>query len=163
MAETVHLILDANGEAIEGDSSQVSLDRENTIECVYYEDNVRTAREAGSGMASGRRVHEAICIKKRIDKSSPLLARALCNNEVVNAKFLFFRPNPAGDGTTEQFFTVTASEGRISGIKRIVPNCIDPASSTDPPLEEVKIVYHTIVWAFNPTGAEHQDSWSDNQ
>ena len=163
MAETVHLNLEANGEKIDGDSSQTSLGRENTIECVYYEDSVRTAREAGSGMASGRRVHEAIKILKRIDKSSPLLARALCNNEVVNAEFLFFRPNPAGDGTTEQFFTVKASEGRIAGIRRVVPNSIDPASSNEPPLEEVSIVYHTIVWSFNPTGAEHQDSWSANQ
>lgn len=36
---------------------------------------VLTAREAGSGMATGRRQYEPLVIRKRIDKSSPLLAK----------------------------------------------------------------------------------------
>ena len=44
MAETVHLYLKANGTAIKGESTQVSLGREDSIECVYFESSVRTAR-----------------------------------------------------------------------------------------------------------------------
>jgi type VI protein secretion system component Hcp len=36
-----------------------------------------TAREAGSGLATGRRTYEPIKFHKRIDKASPLLAKAL--------------------------------------------------------------------------------------
>ena len=72
MAETVHLYLKANGQAINGDSTQHSLGRENSIECIFYEQKVLTAREAGSGMATGRRQYEPIVIRKRIDKSKPL-------------------------------------------------------------------------------------------
>ena len=101
MAETVHLYLKANGSDIKGESTQTSLGRADSIECLYFEDSVRTARETGSGRATGRRTYEPIVMRKRIDKSSPLLVKALCNNEVVEGIFKFFRPNPAGDGTTD--------------------------------------------------------------
>ena len=81
MAMTVHLELYANDMKIDGDSTIISMDRENTIECLSFEDSVRTAREASSGMASGERSYEPVRITKRIDKSSPLLAKALCDNK----------------------------------------------------------------------------------
>ncbi|MCA9689813.1 MAG: type VI secretion system tube protein Hcp [Myxococcales bacterium] len=162
MAETVHLFLKANKSDIQGDSTQTSLGREGSIECIFFEDSVRTARDKSTGEATGRRSYEPIRILKRIDRSSPLLAKALCNNEAVDGEFKFFRPNPAGDGTTEHFFTIEILNGRINDIVRTSPNCIDPASSTAPPLEEVSFVFETIRWIFVPTGAEHEDTWSDN-
>lgn len=162
MAETVHLFLKCNGEDIQGESTQTSLGRENSIECIFFCDSVRTAREKGSGMATGRRTYEPIKIKKRIDKSSPLLARALCNNEVVEGIFKFFRPNPAGDGTTEHFFTVEIAEGRLASILRVSPDCIDPASATSPPVEEVGMVFHNITWTYEASGAMHHDNWREN-
>jgi len=161
MAETVHLELKANGTAIQGESTQTSLGRENTIECLYFEDSVRTAREKGTGMATGRRTYEPIVLRKRIDKSSPLLAKALCNNEVVEGVFRFFRPSPSGDGTTQQFFTVEIAEGRVAGIERTSPDTIDPASSAEPPTEEVSLVFHTITWTYEDGGVTHTDNWRE--
>lgn len=162
MAETVHLYLKANGVDIQGESTQFSLGREGSIECLQFKDNVRTARELGSRAAVGRRVHEPIEIVKRIDKSSPLLAKALCRNERIDAEFKFFRPNPNGDGTTEQFFTVKIENGRIDAIARFSPNALDPAEAKAPPMETVRLVYHTITWIYMPTGAEFVDSWSNS-
>lgn len=163
MAETVHLYLKSNSEDIQGESTQTSLGRENSIECLYFEDSVRTAREKGSGLATGRRTYEPVKIRKRIDKSSPLLARSLCNNEVIEGVFKFFRPAPSGDGTTEQFFTVEIAEGRISSIRRVSPDTIDPASATEPPTEEVCFVFHTITWEYVPGSTIHTDNWRENQ
>jgi type VI secretion system secreted protein Hcp len=163
MAETVHLYLKANGANVDGESTQVSLGRENSIECLSFEDSVRTAREAGSGMASGRRTYEPVRIQKRIDKSSPLIARALCNNEVIEGVFKFFRPNPTGDGTTEQFFTVKIRDGRVASVRRTSPDVIDPASAFAPPTEEVTFVFHTISWTYENGGVEWEDSWSDQR
>ena len=162
MAETVHLYLNANGTKIDGESTQTSLDRADSIECLFFCDSVRTAREKGSGMATGRRTYEPIVIRKRIDKSSPLIAKALCNNEVIEGTFKFFRPSPAGDGTTEQFFDVEIAEGRVAFIKRVSPDTIDPASAEEPPTEEVGFVFHNITWTFKPTGASHHDNWLEN-
>ena len=130
MAETVHLYLKANGADIQGEPTQTSLGRENSIECVYFQHSVRTAREAGSGMATGRRSYDPIVIRKRIDKSSPLIAKALCNNEVIEGVFKFFRPNPAGDGTTEQFYTIEIKQGPVASLPEVSPDCPHPATST---------------------------------
>jgi type VI secretion system secreted protein Hcp len=163
MAETVHLFLKANGEDVKGESSQTSLGREGSIECVYFSSSVRTAREAGSGQATGRRTYEPVVIRKRIDKSTPRLARALTDNEVIEATFKFYRPNPNGDGTTQQFFTVKLAKGRIASFNMTVPDCVDPASSTHPPLEEIAFVFHSITWTYTDGGVEHQDTWDQNR
>jgi type VI secretion system secreted protein Hcp len=163
MAETVHLFLKANGTDIQGESTQTSLGREGSIECVTYEQGVTTAREAGSGMATGRRQYAPIKILKRIDKATPLLMKALTENAAIDAKFMFFRPNPAGDGTTEQFYTVEIKNGRLSSIRQYVPNTIVPASSTEPPLEEIGFVFHTINWTYTNGGVTHEDDWSANR
>ncbi|MEZ4452878.1 MAG: type VI secretion system tube protein TssD [Nannocystaceae bacterium] len=162
MAETVHLTIKANGNTIQGESTQLDLDRENTIECLLFRDSVRTARELGSRAAVGRRVHEPLEIIKRIDASSPLLAKALCRNEKIEGTFRFYRPSPSGDGTTEQFFSVEITDGRIDSIERCSPNSIDPASSKEPPMETVRFVYHTIRWVYEPSGAEYVDRWSNS-
>lgn len=159
MAETVHLYLKANGSDIQGEPTQTSLGRENSIECLYFEQGVRTAREAGSGLATGRRQYEPLLIRKRIDKSSPLISKALCENQVIEGIFKFFRPNPTGDGTTEQFFTINIKKGRIASQRLWVPDTIVPASSTEPPLEEVTFVFHTIDWTYTNGGITHTDTW----
>jgi type VI secretion system secreted protein Hcp len=160
MAETVHLKLTAAGTAIEGESTQTSLGREKTIECVSFETAIETAREAGSAIATGRRRHLDIVIHKRVDKSTPLLIKALTENTKLEATFMFFRPNPAGDGTTEQFYTVALKEARISSYKQWVPDTMVPNAHAVPPLEEIKFVFGHINWTYNSTGAQHEDSWA---
>ncbi|WP_342374359.1 type VI secretion system tube protein Hcp [Myxococcus stipitatus] len=163
MAETVHLFLKANGSDIAGESTQTSLGRDKSIECLSYVQSVLTAREAGSGMATGRRQYEPLRIVKRIDKSSPLLAKALVENQKIDAEFKFYRPNPTGDGTTEQFYTVSIKDGRIAGLKQTLPDTFLPATSQQPPLEELTFVFHTISWTYTNGGVTHEDSWSANR
>jgi type VI secretion system secreted protein Hcp len=163
MAETVHLYLKAHGTDVHGESTQTSLGRENSIECLYYKQSVITARESGSGMATGRRQYEPLLIRKRIDKASPLLAKALVENTAIDGIFKFFRPNPSGDGTTEQFYTVEIKQGRIASLNQYVPDTIVPATSTEPPLEEVTFVFHTITWTFTNGGVTHTDTWNANR
>ena len=160
MAETVHLTLSANGAPIEGESTQMTLERENTIECVYFLHSVMTAREAGSGMATGRRKYEPILIRKRIDKATPLIYKALCNNEAIEGAFKFYRPSPTGDGTSEQFYTVEIQGGRIAGIRDYSPDVIDPVDTNIPAMEEVSFLFETIIWTYTEGGITHTDSWS---
>ena len=159
MAQSVHLFLKANGKDIKGESTQQSMGRADSIECVSFSSGVTSAREAASNLATGRRQHEPIIIRKRIDKSSPLLAKALVQNEVVEGTFKFYRPNPTGDGTTEQFFTVAIKGGRVFSQKLLISNTLDPALATEPPHEDVGFVFHTITWTYSNGGIEHEDSW----
>lgn len=157
-AETVHLYLKANGQDIKGESTQVSLGRKDSIECISYEQKVGTSQAVGSGIATGRRQYEPIVIRKRIDKSSPLLLKALAQNQKIDAVFRFFRPNPNGDGTTEQFYTVEIRNGRIASIKQYSPDTIAPDTRQQPSQEEVAIVFENITWTYNNGGITYSDS-----
>jgi type VI secretion system secreted protein Hcp len=157
-AAPVALFLTANGVEIEGDSTQALT--EGAIECVSFLSSVTAAARSGTGMATGRRNHEGISVRKRVDRATPLLARALCNNELIEATFKFFRPNPAGDGTTEHFFTVEIDKARLTAIQLVSP---DGYSNQDAPpaiepFEDVQFAYNEITWRYEPTGVEHKDS-----
>jgi|SRR6185436_1816338 len=163
MAETAHLYLKLAGTDIQGESTQMSLGRENSIECLYFESEVLTAREAGSGMATGRRQYQPIVLRKRIDKSSPLLAKGLVENQQADGIIKFFRPAPSGDGTTQQFYTIAFKQGRIASLKVWNPDTIEPATATMPAMEEISFVFHTIKWVFTDGGVEHEDTWNQNR
>jgi type VI secretion system secreted protein Hcp len=124
MAETVHLFLKSNGSDVKGDSTQESLGRKDSIECISYQQSVSNTTDDATKMATGRRQYTPITIRKRIDKASPLLIKALVNNEKIDGAFKFFRPSPTGDGTTEQFYTVTIKEGHVSAISQCSPDTL---------------------------------------
>lgn len=159
MAETVHLFLKSNGVEIKGDSTQVSEGRKDSIECLSYVQEAITAREGGSALATGRRQYQPLVIRKRIDKASPLLAKALCENQEIEATFKFYRPRQVGDGTTENFYNVTIKKGRLASLKQVSPDCLMPAQSSEPPTEEVSFVFHSIEWTFLDGGVQHEDTW----
>jgi type VI secretion system secreted protein Hcp len=161
MAETVHLFLKINGNAVKGESTQSSLGRDGSIECIQWDMSVTSAREAATNLVTARRQFSPLKIVKRIDRSSPLLVAALSQNQKVDGVFKFYRPNPSGDGTTEQFFTVEFKEGNIASVKQFVTPTIHKETAGEPPQEEVTMVFKTIVWTYTNGGITHQDSWAD--
>lgn len=157
-APNVFFTLTANGTAIEGEATQKG--HEGAIECVYFSSSVETTRiTSGSGMATGRRSHGPIVIRKRIDRATPLLAKALVQNEVVAGTFQFFRLE--SDGTEQHFFTIAFHHGRVaSQTTYSSDNLATSGRSGDAPfMEEVRFVYQHINWRHEPDGIEFEDSW----
>jgi len=162
MAQTTHLFLKANGEDIQGESSQTSEGRENSIECTYFEAETNTSREVQSGLSTGRRQHKPVVIRKSIDKATPLIAKALTKSAKIDGEIKFYRPNPAGDGTTQHFFTVKISNGRVA-TQKLVNEWTRPGEPhAAPPQEEVQFVFQTIMWRYEIGGVEHEDSWKES-
>ncbi|MGH0034606.1 MAG: type VI secretion system tube protein TssD [Myxococcota bacterium] len=161
MALSVHLFMKANGTDVHGDSTVTSMERADSIECVAYNDHVATQRRGEAGVATGRRVHDPIVITKRIDKSTPLLLKALCQNEVIEGDFKFYRPAPTGDGSTEHFMTVEIREARIVDIKREVLNVLDRAVAQYPVFETVSFMFSSVEVRYEPDGVSHQDLWTE--
>jgi type VI secretion system secreted protein Hcp len=159
MAQTVHLFLKADGKDIKGESTQTSMGREGSIECVSYEQAVKTAREEGTNTVTGRRQHQPIKIMKRIDQSSPLIMKALTENQKIEAVFKFYRPNPANDGSTEQFYTVQLKEGNVSAVKQSVHDTVAKETAGLAPMEAVEFVFKEIIWRYEKGGVEHPDKW----
>lgn len=154
MAQTVHLALTANGTAVEGESTVTTLDRENTIECLEFLHGMESRTERG-GLPSGKPQSQGIQIQKRIDKSSPLLQKAMGGAETIEGRFEFFRPNPDGDGTEEHFFTVRIDNARVSRIVRRSPDVLEQHLSTLPPYEEVTFIAGEVTWTNENGGQEH--------
>jgi type VI secretion system secreted protein Hcp len=160
-AETVHLYLKINGADIKGESTLTSLGRKDSIECVSYEQVVDVAggASAAGGATRGRSIVHPIIIRKRIDKSSPLLLKAVQDGQVAEGLFRFYRPNPTGDGTTQQFYSVVFTNGRIISVRQFVPETINPASADEPPLEEVMIACEKVTYTFVDGGVS-SDVWT---
>jgi len=157
-AQTVHLTLKANGALIKGDSKETSLGRQDTIMCTYYEHLM--AAPTSTGMSNrGRTQYGPFVIRKLIDKSSTSLIKAIMEGQTLEGTFRFYRPNPNGDGTIQQFYTVQFDGGHIDSIKQYVPDTTDPKTATLPPMEEVTISYAKIAFAFAESGTP-KPSWS---
>lgn len=160
MAETIEFLCTANGQEIAGEPTQLLAGRSaNAIEVFQFRHAGRAKREEGSGMPTGRRAWQPIVIRKRIDKATPLLAKALANNEAIEGTFKFYRPSPSGDGTTEQFYTIRIQRAAVDSIEQILPDTFNPTNTSMPPVEEITFVFGSITWTYTPTGASHTDSW----
>ena len=160
MAQTVHLTLEIDGNKVEGESTISSMEREGTIECSSFKYSLITPREEATGQLTGKRQHKPVRITKRIDKSTPLLLKALCQNEPVTmAEFRFFRPSPGGSGAEEHFFTVMLENGYVGGVNQLSEDAIMGGEAAPPMMEEIAFVFQDITWTYEIGGATHKDSW----
>jgi type VI secretion system secreted protein Hcp len=158
MADTIALTLTAAGETVEGDSSVTSMDRADTIEVLSLEQQVSTAFDRATLLPTGRRIYAPIRFTKLMDRATPLLRQALSQNQVVSGSFRWFRPNPAGTGGAQHFFTLDFTEGRITKCTLRLPDTLDPAQATLAPMEEVELTFATITWTHVPGAVEHTDT-----
>jgi type VI secretion system secreted protein Hcp len=155
VAEPVYLFLNVRGVgAVEGESSETTLGRQNSIECLYYRHGFARPIDAASGLPRGPSTLDPIVIRKLINKSSPTLARALnANMNVDSGVFKFFRPNPTGDGTTQHYYTIEIRQALIGAITQFVPDGGAPVGAAHQPLEEVTFWFQQIAWTDEIGGA----------
>ena len=149
---TILLFLKANGTLVVGKSTQPEA---GGIECLAYELNVTTTRDAGSGMATGRRQYEPLLIRKRTDQTSPALAKVLSQNQVVDATLKFFRKKL--NRTYELYYTVNIAQGRIASLRSYLPDPAAPAGSSQVMTEEVSITFNKITWTHVPSNSSVED------
>jgi type VI secretion system secreted protein Hcp len=161
MAESLSLLIKGSKQGvIQGSSTVTSMGREGTIEGLKFEHQVHVPG-GSSGSMQGERVHGPITITKRYDRSSPCLFQALVTNEVLEATIKFYRVNPSGDGSTEQFFSVELKNARIVSIRSLLPYVLDPRTASDPPMEEVSFCYEEITWTYSSdANTVCMDTWN---
>ncbi len=134
---SIYLYIEIDGNVVQGDSYVSSLDRENMIPIHSITQEMVRQTDSSSG-ASGKIEHKLIVITKEIDRSSPLLFKALSNDEPVNkAEFRFYRPSISGVGTEEHYYTITLESGRIVSMMTYT-DTVEPYH-----LEEISISFQT--------------------
>ena len=152
-AETVHLFLKLNGSEIQGEGPPGP--GGTPIECFAFEEGVTSPRDQ-VGKLTGRRQYQPLTIRKRIDRTSPLLARALSQNEIAEATFHFFRTGPGGQRV--HVYTVEIKNAYLVARKEVVASTLDPATASLPAYEEVVFVFGGITWRWVDGGVEFTDS-----
>ncbi|HEK1095289.1 TPA: Hcp family type VI secretion system effector [Proteus mirabilis] len=98
-----------------------------------------------------------IDIKKPIDKSSPLLAQCLTNNEKINCEFYFYRTSI--NGGLELYYKIKLTNAEIVNL-----TCFYPSSETHnefQPQEEISIKYESITWEHIIAGTSSYSLWED--
>jgi type VI secretion system secreted protein Hcp len=151
-AEPVESIITGRDGPITGEG------REGSVMVLGFEHEIVSPRDPASGQATGRRQHKPVRIVKPIDKSSPLLYRALATNEVLpTVEFRFRRPTDKGAAV---YYTVTLTNASISSVRQWKPNTRDLSADRAGDLEEVSFIYRTITWRYEDGGIEHTDTWS---
>jgi type VI secretion system secreted protein Hcp len=151
---------DANG--ITGETTvteMAGVDVTDHSEIMQVSHSVESPRDRASGQATGRRFHQPIRLLKRIDKATPLLFRALVENQTLETLELFwFRPNPM-DGTGQQFYTITIEKATVVKVETLLRETRDPDTAIYPPLEWVEFAYRKIRWTWVDGGIEAEDDW----
>ena len=101
--------------------------------------------------------HQCLTFIKPVDKSSPLLGKAITDNEALNCEFSFYRTSPAG--LNECYYAIKLINARISSIHLQVPHTID--DSAGQPEEVIELSYESITWDHIMAGTSAYSLWDE--
>lgn len=101
--------------------------------------------------------HQMLVIQKPVDKSSPLLSKAITENECLTCDFEYYRTNRFG--INELYYKVKLINARISSIKHIVPHTIN--NSVGQPEETVSFTYESITQEHCIAGTSAYSLWEE--
>ncbi|MDR2302493.1 MAG: Hcp family type VI secretion system effector [Deltaproteobacteria bacterium] len=143
-------------EASVGNIYQEGHEDETLVEA--FEHQIVLPRDPQSGQPTGQRVHKPLKITKVIDKSSPLLFRALTSGErLPDVTMKFYRTSASG--TMEHYFTIQLEDAIIVDITSYMPNCQDPGQAHFTHLEDVYMTYRKIIKTHEVASTSESDDW----
>jgi type VI secretion system secreted protein Hcp len=159
MAMIIHMSVEGNTQGLISEACSPMEGREDTIHVMNMEYQAEIPWNEQDGRAQGHRIHHPIKLIKAIDRASPMLATALNSNELLTVTLQFYRYNPSGDGTEEQFYTITLEEANIVSIDLELPFTLAADSAKLPPMETLRLAFTKITATYEPDGIVTEDSW----
>jgi len=131
---------------IQGDSTRLSLNRENHIEGLEFHHLVEIPEDLSPID------HQTVILTKLLDKATPRLLRAMDTNEQLTVQFRFFRPNPDGSGTEQEYYEVLLEEARLVSIEPLKARTDIVDTANLPDTERIRFSYGQITVTWHPTG-----------
>jgi len=101
--------------------------------------------------------HRPVLITKHVDKSTPLLAQALTNREIVECKINFFRRN--NNSEYEHYFQITLSDGLLVDHRIEMPHSI--LLNDQDPQEYLAIRYGFVGWDHLGANTSGYANWGE--
>ncbi|EFE05971.1 Hcp family type VI secretion system effector [Citrobacter youngae] len=110
------------------------------------------------GMTRAQNVNlQVMVIQKPVDKSSPLLTKAISENECLTCDFEYYRTNRFG--INELYYKVKLINARIASIAHTVPHTIN--NSEGQPEESVSLTYESITQEHCIAGTSAYSLWEE--
>lgn len=108
------------------------------------------------GMSRAKNVnHQCLTFIKPVDKSSPLLGKAITDNETLSCEFHLYRTSQTG--LNECYYVLKLINARISSIHLQVPHTIN--DSEGQPEEIIELSYESIAWEHRIAGTSAYSIW----
>jgi len=151
---------DDAGNQIEGSVDVAG--RENSVEVLAFDHEVRIPTDTDTGKLTGTRKHESIRIVKAFDASSPYLYKAVCEGQSLKEiEIKWYRIDDTG--TETEYFNHKLEGVKICSVKPQMHNVKDPAKERYVHLEEVQIRYQKITWTYIDGNLTFSDSWKEGR
>lgn len=101
--------------------------------------------------------HHELQIIKPVDRSSPLLNKAINDNETLECETFLYRTTPTG--MQEVYYKIKLFKAHISNIKLIAPhNIIENGNEAQ---ERVSFIYESISWEHCMASTSAYSLWSE--
>jgi len=133
---------------------------ENKLRAVAFSHEVLTATDA-----TGRRLHKAIVITKRVGASSPQFFQAWASNEPFRTLVIDFTDSETGGAMAgagrKLVYQITLQNAVVVRIAQRLDPAATPLPASGPAhLEEISLSYQAITVTYPPTGRAATDSVS---
>lgn len=136
--------------------------REGSIELVGMQHDVSIPTDDLTGATTAMRQHEAYTFEKEIDRSSPLLYRALTMGRTLKkAIFRYYRINY--NGIEEEYFNAILENVKICHVVPIMFDIKDADFEKHGHIEHVGLRYEKITWNYEDGNIQHTDSWKERR
>ena len=132
--------------------------REDSIMVIAASHEVVSPRDAASGLPTGKRQHKPFVITKEVDKSTPLLYRALVDNEnILEWRLQYWQPSASGK--EQQHYMVELINASIASIRHEMLNNKYPENMQHKEREHVSFCYQKIIWTWVDGEVTAEDDW----
>ncbi len=125
-----------------------------------FEMQSESARDAASGLPTGKRQHKPIVITKETDSTSPVVLASLKSNHVIPKLNLnFLKTNVRGN--TQPYFKIELTNATLAGYGRR-PNAggkPSHGSYRSNELEEFQLLFQKITYTNAQGGTSSTDDW----
>jgi len=134
--------------------------RENSMELLSFSNKIASAIDPASGLATGPRQHQPVCIVKEIDEASTALRSAFVDNENLTSWALQFWTAGAVDPIMDtEIYTIRLTNASIASIREFLVESEDPANNGLPLREEITFTYQKIEWIWTEGETTAEDDW----
>lgn len=119
-----------------------------------YEHAISIPEDAVAARAAGRRMHTAFTVRKRVDRATPLLYRAMTASETIPSVRIRV---PTSRGRGGEPVNITLTNARIVSIQS------GSRPEEEIAHEEISFRYEQIAWSSADGSIQHTDDWTEGQ